>query len=72
MGNLTRRGFIRLSAASVPALFLASGIRRLFAGEREHVEVNLWKGGSFIQTNVNMEKYGEGLIRAQIDPSKIF
>ncbi len=67
MSNVTRRGFIRLSAASVPALFLMSGIRRLFAGEREHVEVNLWKGGSFVQTNVDMERYADGMIRAQVD-----
>jgi hypothetical protein len=67
MYNLTRRGFLRLSAVGLPVLLSLGGLRRLFAGEREHVMVNHWRGGTFAQTNVNMERYAEGFIRAQVD-----
>lgn len=39
----------------------------LEAGELEHAEVKLWKGGTFHQETVDLAKYREGVVRAKVD-----
>lgn len=52
---------------SLPVLFVVGKLGKLFGGELEHGKIDFWKGNIFTQTNVNMEKYEEQMIKAKIN-----
>lgn len=67
MEGFTRRTFLRLSLIGLPVFFIAGKLSKLFGGELEHGKINFWKGNTFTQTNVDMGKYGEGIIKAKVN-----
>ncbi len=67
MHGFTRRTFLKSSFIGIPVFFLMGKIEKLFGGELEHGKINFWKGNTFTQSNVDMGKYGEGIIKAKIN-----
>lgn len=67
MGVLTRRTFLRSSFLSVASLSIAGRLGRIVPGEDEEGRVQFWKGDTFIQPNVSLTKYKEGIIRAKVN-----
>ncbi len=65
---MTRRSFLKTLAFGAPILvFLGKIPNLLWAGKLEHAKKNFWKKGQFIQKNVDMSNYRDGLIKAKVD-----
>lgn len=67
MENFTRRRFLKVSLIGLPIFFLVSKLSKLFGGEFEHGKINFWKGNTFKQSNVDMGKLEDEVIKAKIN-----
>ena len=67
--SISRRTFLKLFGFLAPVVVFFGKIPLAFAGKWEKGKANLWTGKTFKQTNVDMGKYKNGIIRAKVNGS---
>jgi hypothetical protein len=64
---MNRRTFLKIFGFLGPIAVFFGRIPLAFAGKWEKGKANFWKGKAFVQKNVDLKKYGQGIVRARIN-----